>query len=227
MMREEKLALEHVTKQFGQKINLVTALEDVSLAFKAGEVSLIIGPSGSGKSTLLTILGGLQTPTDGSVRLNGHDISDLSTKEAEKIRLEQIGFVLQAYNLVPYLTVADQFKLVDQVKPNNNLSQYAFDKIIETLGIQKLLNKYPGELSGGQQQRVAIARALYTDPAIILADEPTAALDTARVKEVGQLFANIAHDEEKAVVIVTHDDRLREFSDNVYKIVDGKLSNTD
>ena len=226
-MREEKLALEHVTKQFGQKTNLVTALEDVSLAFKAGEVSLIIGPSGSGKSTLLTILGGLQTPTDGSVRLNGHDISDLSTKEAEKIRLEQIGFVLQAYNLVPYLTVADQFKLVDQVKPNNNLSQDAFDKIIETLGIQKLLNKYPGDLSGGQQQRVAIARALYTDPAIILADEPTAALDTARVKEVGQLFANIAHDEEKAVVIVTHDDRLREFSDNVYKIVDGKLSNTD
>ncbi|MBJ7626222.1 ABC transporter ATP-binding protein [Weissella confusa] len=226
-MREEKLALEHVTKQFGQKTNLVTALEDVSLAFKAGEVSLIIGPSGSGKSTLLTILGGLQTPTDGSVRLNGHDISDLSTKEAEKIRLEQIGFVLQAYNLVPYLTVADQFKLVDQVKPNNNLSQDAFDKIIETLGIQKLLNKYPGELSGGQQQRVAIARALYTDPAIILADEPTAALDTARVKEVGQLFANIAHDEKKAVVIVTHDDRLREFSDNVYKIVDGKLSNTD
>lgn len=226
-MREEKLALEHVTKQFGQKTNLVTALEDVSLAFKAGEVSLIIGPSGSGKSTLLTILGGLQTPTDGSVRLNGHNISDLSTKEAEKTRLEQIGFVLQAYNLVPYLTVADQFKLVDQVKPNNNLSQDGFDKIIETLGIQKLLNKYPGELSGGQQQRVAIARALYTDPAIILADEPTAALDTARVKEVGQLFANIAHDEEKAVVIVTHDDRLREFSDNVYKIVDGKLSNTD
>ncbi|WP_461227457.1 ABC transporter ATP-binding protein [Lacticaseibacillus suihuaensis] len=226
-MREEKLALEHVTKQFGQKTNLVTALEDVSLAFKAGEVSLIIGPSGSGKSTLLTILGGLQTPTDGSVRLNGHDISDLSTKEAEKRRLEQIGFVLQAYNLVPYLTVADQFKLVDQVKPNNNLSQDGFDKIIETLGIQKLLNKYPGELSGGQQQRVAIARAFYTDPAIILADEPTAALDTARVKEVGQLFADIAHDEEKAVVIVTHDDRLREFSDNVYKIVDGKLSNTD
>ncbi|PHV59696.1 ABC transporter ATP-binding protein [Streptococcus macedonicus] len=225
-MREEKLALEHVTKQFGQKNNLVTALEDVSLAFKAGEVSLIIGPSGSGKSTLLTILGGLQTPTDGSVRLNGHDISDLSTKEAEKIRLEQIGFVLQAYNLVPYLTVADQFNLVDQVKPKNNLSQDAFDKIIETLGIQKLLNKYPGELSGGQQQRVAIARALYTNPAIILADEPTAALDTARVKEVGQLFANIAHDEEKAVVIVTHDDRLREFSDNIYKIVDGKLSNT-
>ena len=226
-MREEKLALEHVTKRFGQKTNLVTALEDVSLAFKSGEVSLIIGPSGSGKSTLLTILGGLQTPTDGSVRLNGHNISDLSTKEAEKTRLEQIGFVLQAYNLVPYLTVADQFKLVNQVKPNNNLSQDAFDKIIETLGIQKLLNKYPGELSGGQQQRVAIARALYTDPAIILADEPTAALDTERVKEVGQLFANIAHDEEKAVVIVTHDDRLREFSDNVYKIVDGKLSNTD
>lgn len=226
-MHEEKLALEHVTKKFGQKTNLVTALEDVSLSFAAGEVSLIIGPSGSGKSTLLTILGGLQTPTNGSVRLNGRDISDLSNKEAEKTRLEQIGFVLQAYNLVPYLTVADQFKLVDQVKPNDNISPAAFDKIIETLGIQKLLNKYPGELSGGQQQRVAIARALYTNPAIILADEPTAALDTARVKEVGQLFANIAHDDQKAVVIVTHDDRLREFSDNVYKIVDGKLSNTD
>ncbi|TGE72818.1 ABC transporter ATP-binding protein [Weissella confusa] len=226
-MREEKLSLEHVTKQFGQKTNLVTALEDVSLSFKAGQVSLIIGPSGSGKSTLLTILGGLQTPTEGSVRLNGRDISDLSTKEAERTRLEQIGFVLQAYNLVPYLTVADQFKLVKQVKPDNNLSAADFDKIIDTLGIKKLLNKYPGELSGGQQQRVAIARALYTNPAIVLADEPTAALDTARVKEVGQLFANIAHDEQKAVVIVTHDDRLREFADNVYKIVDGKLSNTD
>ena len=226
-MREEKLSLEHVTKQFGQKTNLVTALEDVSLSFKAGQVSLIIGPSGSGKSTLLTILGGLQTPTEGSVRLNGRDISDLSTKEAERTRLEQIGFVLQAYNLVPYLTVADQFKLVKQVKPDNNLSASDFDKIIDTLGIQKLLNKYPGELSGGQQQRVAIARALYTNPAIVLADEPTAALDTARVKEVWQLFANIAHDEQKAVVIVTHDDRLREFADNVYKIVDGKLSNTD
>ena len=226
-MREEKLSLEYVTKQFGQKTNLVTALEDVSLSFKAGQVSLIIGPSGSGKSTLLTILGGLQTPTEGSVRLNGRDISDLSTKEAERTRLEQIGFVLQAYNLVPYLTVADQFKLVKQVKPDNNLSASDFDKIIDTLGIQKLLNKYPGELSGGQQQRVAIARALYTNPAIVLADEPTAALDTARVKEVGQLFANIAHDEQKAVVIVTHDDRLREFADNVYKIVDGKLSNTD
>ncbi|WP_447408088.1 ABC transporter ATP-binding protein [Weissella confusa] len=226
-MREEKLSLEHVTKQFGQKTNLVTALEDVSLSFKAGQVSLIIGPSGSGKSTLLTILGGLQTPTEGSVRLNGRDISDLSTKEAERTRLEQIGFVLQAYNLVPYLTVADQFKLVKQVKPDNNLSAADFDKIIDTLGIQKLLNKYPGELSGGQQQRVAIARALYTNPAIVLADEPTTALDTARVKEVGQLFANIAHDEQKAVVIVTHDDRLREFADNVYKIVDGKLSNTD
>ena len=226
-MREEKLSLEHVTKQFGQKTNLVTALENVSLSFKAGQVSLIIGPSGSGKSTLLTILGGLQTPTEGSVRLNGRDISDLSTKEAERTRLEQIGFVLQAYNLVPYLTVADQFKLVKQVKPDNNLSAADFDKIIDTLGIQKLLNKYPGELSGGQQQRVAIARALYTNPAIVLADEPTAALDTARVKEVGQLFANIAHDEQKAVVIVTHDDRLREFADNVYKIVDGKLSNTD
>src|SRR5699024_7809468 len=223
-MREEKLALEHVTKQFGQKTNLVTALEAVSLAFKAGEVSLIIGPSGSGKSTLLTILGGLQTPTDGSVRLNGNDISDLSTKEAEKRRLEQIGFVLQAYNLVPYLTVADQFKLVDQVKPNNNLSQDGFDKIIETLGIQKLLNKYPGELSGGQQQRVAIARALYTDPAIILADEPTASLDSEKVEEVGKLFKSLAKQKEKAIILVTHDLMLNKYSDKIYEMLDGRLS---
>ena len=223
-MTKEVLAVRHVTKRFGQGENQVVALQDASMSVRASEVVLIIGPSGSGKSTLLTILGGLQTPTEGEVRLMNEDLQALPQRDLEKLRLDKIGFVLQAYNLVPYLTVADQFKLVDQVKKTPNVAEKTFERILRRLGIVAMTHRYPDELSGGQKQRVALARTLYADPTIILADEPTAALDSERVNEVGQLLAEIAHQQHKAVVVVTHDIRLQEFADRTYEIVDGRLS---
>ena len=223
-MTEEVLAVRHVTKRFGPGENQVVALQDASMSVRASEVVLIIGPSGSGKSTLLTILGGLQTPTEGEVRLMNEDLQALTQRDLEKLRLDKIGFVLQAYNLVPYLTVADQFKLVAQVKKTPNVAEKTFERILRRLGIVAMTHRYPDELSGGQKQRVALARALYADPTIILADEPTAALDSERVNEVGQLLAEIAHQQHKAVVVVTHDIRLQEFADRTYEIVDGRLS---
>ena len=138
--------------------------------------------------------------------------------------MDKIGFVLQAYNLVPYLTVKEQFVLVDKVKKSGNMSQEGLDNLLNELGIMQLINKYPKELSGGQQQRVAIARALYADPAIILADEPTASLDSEKVEEVGKLFKSLAKQKEKAIILVTHDLRLNKYSDKIYEMLDGHLS---
>lgn len=218
------LQLTDVSKRFGSGTSQVTALKDVNFTADNGELVLIVGPSGSGKSTFLTILGGLQQPTSGQVKIQNQAIHQLSKRALEKIRLNEIGFVLQAYNLVPYLTVTDQFKLVDQVKKSANLPTATFQALLNELGIEPLLKKYPDELSGGQAQRVAIARALYANPNIILADEPTAALDTARVEEVGRMFAHIAHQQKKAVIVVTHDTRLETYADKIYNITDGKLS---
>ncbi|CAK1249313.1 ABC transporter ATP-binding protein [Fructobacillus tropaeoli] len=219
----ESLVLQQVNKTFGHGLNQVQALQDVDFVANRGELTLILGPSGSGKSTLLTILGGLQRPTNGSVLINDQDISRLTGKEADRFRLDHIGFVLQSYNLIPYLTVQEQFSLVDKVKKTQNLTPAVMDDYLKRLGITQLLDKYPGELSGGQTQRVAIARALYTDPDFILADEPTAALDSERVAEVGQLFQEIAQRENKAVVVVTHDLRLKEDADRIYELVDGHI----
>ena len=217
------ISLTGVSQVFGKGTAKVQALTDVNFEAEAGTMTLVMGPSGSGKSTFLTIAGGLLTPTSGEVTVDGTPYSDRTKKERDALRLDAIGFVLQAYHLLPYLTVADQFKLVDKVKPEGNLSKDDLDRILDTLGIEDLVNKYPDELSGGQQQRVAIARALYPDPAIILADEPTAALDSERVAVVGQLLRSLAVDHNKAVVVVTHDVRLVDFADRMYEIRDGQM----
>lgn len=218
------LKLENISKVFGVGSNRVTALSDIDFEAKNGEFTLIIGPSGSGKSTLLTILGGLQTPTSGKVLLNDQNVENYTPKKLEYLRLKNIGFVLQSYNLVPYLTVQQQFDLVTKVKATNNMSSSSFDTVIDQLDIRSLLHKYPNELSGGQTQRVAIARAMYPNPSIILADEPTAALDSSRVIKVGEMLHDIAHAQNKAVVTVTHDQRLIDYADHVYELVDGILS---
>lgn len=217
------LELSHVNKVFGHQTSRVEVLKDVNFQTQAGDLSLILGPSGSGKSTFLTIAGGIQTPTDGRVTVDGKPLASLSATDRDKLRLHQIGFILQAHNLVPYLTVKDQFALVDRVKPQGNLNAQQLTALLQDLGIDQIVNQYPSELSGGQSQRVAIARALYQDPAIILADEPTAALDSQRVKVVGQLLKRLAQERHKAVVVVTHDLRLREFADHTYQLMDGQL----
>ena len=169
-------------------------------------------------------MGGLQTPDKGTVLIDQQDLGELSSKQRDQLRLNKIGFVLQSYNLLPYLNIRDQFKLVDRIKRQGNLTAAALDHLLEELGIDQLLNQYPGELSGGQNQRVAIARALYTDPQIILADEPTAALDSNRVRVVGKILRQMAQDHRKAVIVVTHDMRLREFADHIYQLMDGRLT---
>ena len=217
------IELNNINKYFGKDTAQVHVLRDLNFTAEKGKLILILGPSGSGKSTFLTIAGGLQSADSGQVMINDKDISAFSAKERDNLRLNQIGFILQAYNLVPYLTVAEQFTLVDKIKKVNNLSKEALSQLLVKLGIDNLINKYPDQLSGGQKQRVAIARALYTNPEIILADEPTAALDSAKVKEVGSLLANLAHDQNKAILVVTHDVRLEKFADEIYQLDDGNL----
>ncbi|MFT8724854.1 MAG: ABC transporter ATP-binding protein [Liquorilactobacillus nagelii] len=223
MTTKKLLEMQQINKSFGNGLSKVHVLHNLNFAAEAGQLSLILGPSGSGKSTFLTIAGGLQSPSSGQVKLAGQVLIELSAKQRDSLRLNQIGFVLQSYNLLPYLKVSDQFALVDRIKPANNLSPTELASLLDELGIAELIDKYPAELSGGQNQRVAIARALYPNPPIILADEPTAALDSQRVEQVGQLFADLAHTEQKAVIIVTHDLRLKRFADQINEIKDGQL----
>ena len=218
------IELKNVNKVCGEGEANVAALKDINFQANKGEVVLIMGPSGAGKSTFLTIAGSLQKPTSGEILINGRDISNFSAKQSGELRLNKIGFVLQAYNLVPFLTVKEQFTLIDKVKKQNNLSQDKLQGLLKQLGIEKLVNKYPNELSGGQQQRVAIATALYANPDILLADEPTASLDTQNVEEVGQLFKDLAKKRDKAVILVTHDPRLEKYADHIYEMMDGLMT---
>lgn len=218
------IELQNVQKIYGKGAAKVQALKDINFKANEGEVVLIMGPSGAGKSTFLTIAGSLQKPTTGKVFISGKDIANISTKQSNSLRLNQIGFVLQAYNLVPFLTIQEQFELVDHVKKQGNITKETLQQLLDKLGITSLVSKYPGELSGGQQQRAAIARALYANPQILLADEPTASLDSAKVDEVGQLFKDLAKSYHKAVILVTHDPRLEKYADHIYEMMDGEMT---
>lgn len=218
------IELKDVIKKYGKGESETTALKQIDFAADSGELVLIMGPSGAGKSTFLTIAGSLQKPTSGSVKIAGKELGQMKTRQRDRMRLNQVGFVLQAHNLVPYLTVQDQFYLVDKVKRTGNLTKTELADLLQQLGIANLLKKYPDNLSGGQQQRVAIARALYANPEVLLADEPTASLDSAKVKEVGQLFQDLAVKHNKAIIVVTHDPRLEAFADHIYDMMDGKLT---
>ena len=217
------LIFDSVTKIFGEGGSKYVELENINFEAESGQLILVVGPSGSGKTTFLTIAGGLQTPTNGDVKINDSTINSLSKKQQTKLRLEKIGFILQSYNLVPFLTVEEQFKFVDKLK-KQNLTEQKLHELLSDLGLLELLKKYPNQLSGGQKQRVAIARALYTDPDYILADEPTAALDTDRSMKVIELLRDLAHKRNKIIIVVTHDLRLKDMADKVYQIIDGKMT---
>jgi putative ABC transport system ATP-binding protein len=220
------IELKNVNKTFGTGIGKVQALTNINFEARTGELTLILGPSGSGKSTFLTIAGGLRQPSSGDVIIDGQNISAMKPRQLDQLRLNKIGFVLQSYNLLPYLTVAEQFRLVDHVHPQNNLNNQELEQLLKELDIDHLKEQYPDQLSGGQNQRVAIARALYTNPPIVLADEPTAALDSERGAAVGREFQKLAHRREKTIIVVTHDLRLREYADRIFEINDGKIEQT-
>ena len=217
------IELKNVQKVYGTGAAQVVALKNINFKANLGEVVLIMGPSGAGKSTFLTIAGSLQKPTTGEVIVDGQNIARISAKASDHLRLTQLGFVLQAYNLVPFLKIREQFELVNKVKKKGNISQEKLQELLKQLGINSLLDKYPSELSGGQQQRAAIARALYANPQILLADEPTASLDSENVAEVGKLFKKLAKSYNKAVLLVTHDPRLKQYADHIYEMMDGKI----
>lgn len=218
----EIMKFEKVYKTFEENGEKIEALKEASFTLNSGELVAIVGPSGSGKSTLLTMMGGLQRPSGGTITFEDKDLSSMDEKERNKLRFDRIGFILQASNLVPYLTLDDQFALVDKFAGKKRDSKKS-DEILEKMSILKRKNQYPGDLSGGERQRGAIARALYTEPSLLLADEPTASLDSKKAIEVIQLLKDLTTDSNRTTVIVTHDERLLEYCDRVFKVVDGVL----
>ncbi|VDG20012.1 ABC transporter ATP-binding protein [Lactiplantibacillus mudanjiangensis] len=217
------LALKQITKQFGQGHTAVQALKQADFEIYPGQFVAIIGPSGSGKSTFLTIAAGLQTPTSGQVLLNGTELDSQSEKSRLAFRFNEIGFILQSSNLIPFLTVTEQLKLVDKLAHRSFQKERA-TTLLSQLALTEVATSYPNELSGGERQRVAIVRALYNDPSVILADEPTASLDTPRSIDVVKRLADEAHQHQKAIVMVTHDQRLIGDCDVVYQIEDGIMT---
>ncbi|MEJ7451005.1 ABC transporter ATP-binding protein [Staphylococcus xylosus] len=216
------LEFKNVTKYFQDGNQKIEAVKPTSLKFNQKELIAIIGPSGSGKSTFLTMAGALQTPSSGDIIINGSEVSGMSQKALAHIRMQEIGFILQATNLVPFLTVKQQFKLLKKQK-KNVLSEDEYNQLMSQLNLESIENKLPSEISGGQKQRVAIAKALYTQPSIILADEPTASLDTQNAMEVMKILKEQTLRKNKTCIVVTHDERLTSYCDKVYHMEDGVL----
>jgi len=222
------LVLENVTKVFKDGPKKFKAVDNVSLTVEPGEFVGVIGPSGSGKSTLLSITGALLSPTSGKVILDGKDAAKLSSKELTELRLEKIGFIFQAAHLIPYLKIRDQLKMINILaKENNKEQERRAEELLGHFDLSHRLNSFPNELSGGERQRVAIARALINDPKIILADEPTASLDSKRGRDVVERISREVKERGKVGVMVTHDERVLDLCDRIITIKDGKLVKTE
>jgi len=218
------IQLQQVTKQYKEGTSTLTALKEASLTVNSGELVAIVGPSGSGKSTLLSIIGALINATSGKVIVNGKDVGSLNEKQLADFRLNEIGFILQTSNLIPYLSVIDQLILIKRMGGKVNKEDHQFAKsLLEELGLENKMHKMPNELSGGERQRVAIARAFFNQPSVILADEPTASLDSKRAHEVVKLIADEVKKRNKAAIMVTHDERMLAYCDQVYHMEDGNL----
>ena len=213
-----------VTKTYQSESGVINAVDDVSIQVKRGEFVALVGPSGSGKTTMLSILAALLKPTSGQVLLDGKDLAGLNEVDRVSMRREKIGFTFQANNLVPYLSALENVELM--LRLNNQLDKTGkirSRELLARLGLGERLHNLPGQMSGGQQQRVAIARAMIHNPSLVLADEPTASLDTERAYQVVETFAGLIHEQNRAGIMVTHDLRMCEFVDRVLQMRDGKL----
>ena len=211
-----------VTKTYGEGNMKVTALHETDFQLNAGEFVAIVGPSGSGKTTFLTTLGQLQEASSGKILVKGKETGSLTEKEKTDLRFREFGFILQASNLIPFLTVKEQLDLIDRLDKGKN-SKSDRKELFDLLDLEKVQDQYPKALSGGERQRAAIARALYNNPSIVLADEPTASLDTERAYQVTEMLAAIAHKQGRGVVMITHDTRLLDKVDRIYVMNDGHL----
>lgn len=223
-MTEPVIEAVNIAKVLGTGAAQVAALKGVSLALKGGELTLLMGPSGSGKTTLLSILGCMLSPTEGTVRVCGHPTDSAGPEDLALLRREQIGFIFQSFHLFPTLTAADNVRIALDIRGEAGKgARVKAQEALAKVGLSHKISAYPRELSGGEQQRVAIARAIVGNPSIILADEPTAALDGANGRAIMKLLAGIAKDQGHGVLIVTHDPRLLTFADRVVHIEDGRI----
>ena len=218
------LKLDKVSKVYGEGNTEVTALHPISLDVKAGEFIGIVGPSGSGKSTLLSIAGALLSPSKGDIYIREQNITKLSEKEMTDIRLKKIGFIFQFANLVPYLNVKEQLLYIAKLKKESKQeSEKRADHLLAAFGLGERKNHYPNQLSGGEKQRVAIARAFMNNPDLILADEPTASLDSKRAREVVEMMKREVKESQKAAIMITHDERMLDVCDRILTLSDGQL----
>ncbi|WP_088034768.1 ABC transporter ATP-binding protein [Evansella clarkii] len=219
------LEIKHVTKDFGDGNSTIRVLKNINLTVKQGEFIAVVGPSGSGKSTLLSVIGALLTPTEGDILIDQEVVHLQSKKRLNQLRAGKIGFIFQSANLIPYLNVSGQLKLVNQIAKNNkSTGQKRANELLSRLDLLQRRNNYPAELSGGEKQRVAIARAFMNDPSIILADEPTASLDSVRGRKVVEMISQEVKSRNKAAIMVTHDERMLDLCDKVYVMKDGCLA---
>ncbi|ENQ3077350.1 ABC transporter ATP-binding protein [Bacillus cereus] len=218
------LKLDRVSKVYGEGNTEVTALHPISLDVKAGEFIGIVGPSGSGKSTLLSIAGALLSPSKGNIYIGEQNITHLSEKEMTDIRLRKIGFIFQFANLVPYLHVKEQLLYIAKLKKEDRReSETRANHLLTVFGLSQRKNHYPHQLSGGERQRVAIARAFMNNPDLILADEPTASLDSKRGRKVVEMMKREVKENQKAAIMITHDEKILDVCDRILTLRDGIL----
>lgn len=220
----KSLQINHVSKRYGSGSTEVTAVHNVSLSVNPGEIVLIMGPSGSGKTTLLSMLGALLKPTEGEIHLNGTILSALAENRLPEIRLKQFGFIFQDFNLLSALTALENVAIVAELAGSKSgEARRKAASLLTELGLGERLHFLPEKLSGGEKQRVAIARALVNDPSLILADEPTANLDSKIGHEIMRLLRHIAKEQGRSVVIVSHDQRIKDIADRVLWLEDGEF----
>lgn len=219
------ITVRNVTKNYTEGAAGTMALAGVDLAVDHGEIVLMMGPSGSGKTTLLSIMGCILRPSSGEVILEGKDVTRMSEATLPSVRLQHIGFVFQGFNLFPTLTAGENVELSLQLKGvRNKEAKEEARRLLSMVQLEQKYDSFPSDMSGGQKQRVAIARALAGSPEVILADEPTAALDSHSGKSVVEMMAALAHEQNRAVVIVTHDSRIVDYADRVVRIEDGRVA---